>query len=940
MKPVAEAAPQRRIGLNAKLSALLVGAVLFVALALGVYFDSVIRGHFRAQAQQQIEHAFNRLAFNLVTIENQLRDGVSFVQTDERFMASVDLVNKYQDKQAYNVFLIDEEKKLIARELLARVRLGFNSDAAIFDENNELVAYAEKAGASFHQGIISFAGGEMRALELEEKGMDYVPASLPGGSINIEHKDYYAPGQPLSNSVVTYHRVGDALVIKSHLHLYLSDKKRVIGHIEMTRVLDAAYFETLSKDFGISIRAAFDSPHADQAQVLGADLRVPALKLVPGEQMFAGILKKATANGPIFFIASHDINEQNGLLWRSRLQLGLLLLGVVGLVLGLAWLFSRHVLARPLRALQSQLDKIRHQDYSIFEPMRTQDELQDISVTINELAKAVRVREQELDAHRQHLESVVDERTAALKEALLNAEAASVAKSAFLSNMSHEIRTPLNAITGMAYLIQKSGLSPVQSERMRKLLDAGQHLLSVINDVLDFSKIEAGELHLDEYDFRLTHVFANVQDMIAPRATEKGLEVRIDIDPALPVQLRGDRLRIGQILLNFASNAVKFTEKGRIDLRARQVEVRPDGTLIRFEVCDTGIGITPEQQSRLFQAFSQADVSTTRKYGGTGLGLVISQRLAGLMHGRIGVDSEAGKGSTFWFEVCLASATGDACPAEGQPVLGAAVIRGLGGQHVLLVEDNLINQEVALDLLADAGIRADLAENGQVAVAMAGKTPYAAILMDVQMPVMDGLAASREIRKLPEYSNTPIIAMTANAFNEDREACLAAGMNDHIGKPIHPDTLLATLKKWLPPDGLHQVMSLPPHDQAAVVLEHDLGRFRSIAGLDVDQGLELLRGRGSAYLHLLELFVSAHSSDMRTLGEALAANDWVVATRIVHSLKGVAGNLGAVEVRERAFALEKVLRANAVENVAAAYKALVQAQESLLSQLQQAFRLS
>ena len=389
--------------------------------------------------------------------------------------------------------------------------------------------------------------------------------------------------------------------------------------------------------------------------------------------------------------------------------------------------------------------------------------------------------------------------TEALAVAREAAEAANRAKSTFLANMSHELRTPMNGILGMTSLALKRTDDPKLREQLQKIDQASQHLLAVINDILDISQIEAERMCLEQIEFKLRDVLENVTNLIKPKVMEKALQLFIDMAPEIEqFSLLGDPFRLGQILLNLTGNAVKFTESGSICVSIKIVAEQASEVLLRFEVKDTGIGIAAADSQRLFTAFEQADSSMTRKYGGTGLGLVISKRLVHMMGGDIGLTSQPGQGACFWFTTRLPKTLKQVVPT--MVVTESAEVRLKAqflGARILLVEDEPINQEVSRWLLQEVGLMVDLAEDGAQAVEMAGQTQYALILMDMQLPVMNGVEATRIIRRLAGYANTPILAMTANAFNEDRLACFAAGMNDHIGKPVVPDTLYDTLLNWL-----------------------------------------------------------------------------------------------------------------------------------------------
>ena len=509
-----------------------------------------------------------------------------------------------------------------------------------------------------------------------------------------------------------------------------------------------------------------------------------------------------TADG---VIGSVELTATLANIWRDMAISLMIFLAGAFIASLLAFAIARRMqvpLLASIGALGEVASRVAHsKDYSQRAHKQADDEIGDLADAFNMMMGEIAQRDQALQSQRDHLEDTVEQRTQALSIAKEAAEAANRAKSTFLANMSHELRTPMNGIMGMTTLALRSASDPRLRDQLAKIDLSSRHLLAVINDILDISKIEADRMTLERLNFRLSESVANLVSLISQKAKEKNLVLQVDLSPDIAeVQLQGDPLRLGQILLNLASNAIKFTATGSITLRVRCVAEQPGRLVVRFEIIDTGIGLSDEEQQRLFTAFEQADTSMTRKYGGTGLGLAISKRLVHLMGGDIGVESQPNAGSTFWFTACFdrVSTTAPSLSSNTQPVETRLKLRA-PGVRILLAEDEPISQDVARSLLEEAGFNVDLAEDGEAALDLARHGKYDLILMDMQMPKINGVDATRKIRALPDYARTPILAVTANAFSEDRALCLAAGMNDHIAKPVESAVLYEKLLRWLPP---------------------------------------------------------------------------------------------------------------------------------------------
>ena len=556
-----------------------------------------------------------------------------------------------------------------------------------------------------------------------------------------------------------------------------------------------------------------------------------------------------------------------------------------------------------------------------------------------EITERVRA-EHALEEVNQNLENTIQRRTEALEEATLAASLANRAKSDFLSNMSHEMRTPMNSILGMSYLALRASPPPKIREYLLSIHDSGKYLLELISNILDFAKIESGKLEVEKVDLLLPVIFADVVRLMEESARDKGLELHVELDERLQQPLKGDPLRIRQILLNYASNAVKFSSQGVIRLIGRASDEGPDGVEVVLQVADEGIGMTPEQAAQLFQPFHQADASTTRQFGGTGLGLAICRELAKLMGGRVGVDSQAGMGSTFWCRLRLPAGQ---MPQAKAPDSDFGALDQRWGQklkdlRVLVVDDNTVNQTVARELLQATGAKVELAGDGQQALDLLQALEVDCVLMDIQMPVMDGLEATRRIRAQQHLRGLPIIAMTANASTQDRRACLAVGMNDFVSKPVEPKRFLDIVARWAGQGAPSAAPSAPLPGSAAEPSNAPSAAPPTTPDtlLDPEVLHDLTRGRASAMAPIVKVFESMMDKTLAELQQALLAGNATRLAQLGHKAKSSAASLGAHGLAGRCHALETAMEGATPDLNAAAH--LVQEIQQLSPRVVQALR--
>lgn len=1199
-----------RQNLKNKLSLILTGSILVTVGILAIYVDHLLQSNYSAKAKERIEYAYERIRLNLTTTENTLKNGIVFINDNASFLASIELINTYQDKSNYNAILLDEEKKLIVQDLLTNVKLSFNDTIALYDKNQELIAYVYKMPKGYMLNFISYEDGKPILFSRFEDDADFqrkIFKEFP--FIPYKHGPQQLEKDSKHTGVINYFINEKDFIVNMHMNQFDQDKRQLLSHIDMTHKFGADYFKSLSENLSLKAYGSAIKPIQKSSSFL---LSKEDVAVFEDGLYYIGIESINTQNGLYHFVVKLNHTFESSILLKNRVTFLVFIMAISFIIIILLRLFFKRDIGVPLDHIMSQINRINNQDYSKTVAPQTGDEFESISKNINNLAGSVKEREdtlikllelspiamriakkqgnevvycnsayakliettnpigvspikyysntneydeilrilslgdtvkdrlveltvngsikwalasympftfkgeevvlgwfydlterkqleQKLEEREEHYRVIVNqvadaiavidvetlcfndvnqaacallgytaeeligqplsliqgnlnesalrhliddietaeklhfenrhrrkdgtiidvlitsrviykqgekylvaawhditeqkqyhqfleiilnsthegilifdeknlcirandtiktmldytheeligkplldhvaseyihlvEHTAGMDEvppfeaslirrdgtmidvllrerklllggvslrfvavmditkfnqAVHESEASNRAKSEFLANMSHEIRTPLNGIIGFTNLTLKTDLTLKQKSYLSKAKHASTALLNVINDILDYSKIEAGKLDMEKVEFNIYALFESISDLFEYQALEKGIGFEVAIDPKTPSMLIGDPLRITQVLNNLIGNALKFTDSGEIKMQIEHLWSDAKDVRLKFLIHDTGIGISPEQQQQLFQPFAQADASNTRKYGGTGLGLMISKQLVQLMGGVLNLESEFEKGSVFSFtlEFKYKDTKKEIASNGVNGIIGkeANTSRFKGKKRVLLVEDNEMNQLIAQEYLESFGLNITIANNGKEAVDMARGEEYDLILMDLQMPVMDGFEATRHIREF--NPQIPIIALSAAAMLHDRELTDAAGMNAHIAKPIDPENLLQVLSCYFDLD----TEEVKNEEESATVTSS----VPALYGIDLEDLTKKLKKMDKVN-HILHLFADSHKNFANELNNAPIGSP--LFKQMIHSLKGVSGNASLLYV--------------------------------------------